>query len=317
MAKRGESGLSLVVGIDKPEGMTSHDVVNRVRRVFGERRVGHTGTLDPLATGALVVCVGPATRLDSFFTNHDKRYAARIVFGTATDTDDCTGGVVQKADVPDSVRDEDEADRILKAFTGPQMQVPPLYSAIKRDGVKAYEAARKGQAVDVEPRSINVYDAHLIALGETDEGDPFWDVVLSVSKGTYIRALARDIGIYAGTAAHIGALRRFSSGLLDIRSCVNLEELADLKLDAALDPVPLLGFPVLQLNARQLGDVRNGKKLFVNRETIVGDGVPNRMVSLVTDQELVAIYTANAEYSVLTPSCVFSQGVIRGTYRKH
>ena len=142
--KRGQSGLSLIIGIDKPQGMSSHDAVNRIRRMFGERRVGHMGTLDPLATGVLAVCVGPASRLDAYLTNHDKTYEARIAFGAQTDTDDAAGEVIRQAAVASELSDATFAQEYLASIVGPRMQMPPAYSAIKKDGVKAYEAARRG-----------------------------------------------------------------------------------------------------------------------------------------------------------------------------
>ena len=147
--RRGQSEACLVVGVDKPEGMTSHDVVNACRRIFGERRVGHTGTLDPLATGALVVCVGPATRLDAYMVGHDKTYDVRISFGVATDTDDRTGEVLRTAEIPADVCDPDFAASVLLGFLGKQKQMPPAYSAIKKGGVKACDAARSLDGVSV------------------------------------------------------------------------------------------------------------------------------------------------------------------------
>lgn len=202
--KRGDSGMCLVVGVDKPEGKSSHDVVNACRRIFGERRVGHTGTLDPLATGALVVCVGPATRLDAYMVGHDKTYDVRISFGAATDTDDKLGEVIRTLDVPAQVCDPEFAQVILSGFVGKQKQMPPAYSAIKKGGVKACDAARKGNVIALEPRDIEVYSAELLDLERDPRADSiWWDVRFSVSKGTYIRALARDVGAACETCAHV------------------------------------------------------------------------------------------------------------------
>ena len=165
--KRGQSGISCLVGVDKPRGMSSHDVVNACRRIFGERRVGHTGTLDPLATGALCICVGPATRLDAYMTNHDKTYDVRIAFGVATDTDDAEGEPIRTAPVPERVCDRAFAQEHVAGLVGKHKQLPPAYSAIKRGGVKAYEAARAGNVVQLEPRDIEIYEATLLGL-ETD-----------------------------------------------------------------------------------------------------------------------------------------------------
>ena len=171
--------------------MTSHDVVNRVRRITGERRVGHAGTLDPMATGVLVVLVGPATRLAPYLTSAEKTYEARIAFGAETDTDDAEGRVTLTAAVPDEVCDPFAAAAMVASLVGVHEQIPPAYSAIKRGGVVAYEAARKGEALELEPRTVEVASAELLGV-QVDP--PAWDVAFAVSKGTYIRALARDLG---------------------------------------------------------------------------------------------------------------------------
>ncbi len=207
--KRGTTDLCFVVGIDKPHGKSSHDVVNEVRRIFGERRVGHTGTLDPLATGALAVCVGPATRLDQYLTSHNKTYQVRVSFGVATDTDDAEGTVIRTADVPRKVCDRGFAETFVGNLVGDHKQLPPAYSAIKRNGVKSYEAARAGNIIQIEPRDITIHSARLINL-EVDFDAPvlYWDIEFCVSKGTYIRSIARDIGVMLDSAAHVAELRR-------------------------------------------------------------------------------------------------------------
>ena len=193
--KRGDTDLCLVLAVDKPSGMTSHDVVSRARRIFGEKRVGHTGTLDPLASGVLPLCVGPATRLDQFLTGHDKSYVVSVVFGAATDTDDCDGEVIRTGVVPDEVFDPFFASVFVGGLVGKSKQLPPVYSAIKVGGTKACDAARKGRVIDLAPRDIEVYSAELLGIGGADGAEPArWDIAFKVSKGTYIRALARDIG---------------------------------------------------------------------------------------------------------------------------
>lgn len=332
--KRGESGICCVVGVDKPTGVSSHDVVNSVRRVFGERRVGHTGTLDPLATGALAVCVGPATRLNQYLTCDDKTYQVRIAFGVATDTDDSCGEPVRVCDVPMRVCDPDFAVDYVSGLVGKRKQMPPAYSAIKKNGVKSYEAARKGLVIELEPRDIEIYRAELLAM-QTDISAHhiFWDLEVSVSKGTYIRSLARDIGASLGTAAHVDQLRRIASGRLHVDDCRSLERLSDVGLDAAIDPVYLLGFPMVFLDEHQVGDVRNGKSLKVSmlrcfeapRRVDDADCGPRRgavpicrgfeqgeRLSLVSRNELIAIFEYDAPGDIIRPCCVFSQGVTRG-----
>lgn len=322
------------MGVDKPKGMSSHDVVNRCRRIFGERRVGHTGTLDPLATGALAICVGPAARLDAYMTNHDKTYEVRIAFGVATDTDDAAGEPIRTCDVPPEVCDRDFAERYLQSLVGCHKQLPPAYSAIKKGGVKAYEAARKGNVIQLEPRDVEIYSAELLDLEtNADAMSIYWDVRVAVSKGTYIRSIARDAGVALHTAAHVEELRRISAGALNVEDCLTLEELERRGTDAAIDPVFLLGSRMAFLNEDQAADVRNGKALRVADLRIFeaplryddADCGPRRgarescgplhegeVVALVFEGEVRALCTADAKADMVRPCCVFSQGVIRG-----
>lgn len=241
--KRGDSGLSLLVGVNKPVGMSSHDVVNRCRKVFGERRCGHTGTLDPLASGVLPICVGPATRLDQYMTAHDKSYRVDIAFGFETATDDAAGEQTIAGEVPAVLRDEAFARTCVAGLVGSHLQVPPLYSAIKVDGKRAYQSARKGSDVVLKPREVTVYDASLVDLFDDPDRATFvWRVDVSVSKGTYIRSLARDLGRDLKCPAHVSALERRSAGRLSLAECVSLETLSQLGTSAAIDPVRVLGY---------------------------------------------------------------------------
>lgn len=222
-SRRGTSGLSGILLVDKPAGMTSHDVVDRVRRLSGERRVGHAGTLDPSATGLLVVLIGPATRLAPYLTSADKHYLADICFGSATDTDDSDGAVIRSAPVPDRFGDATYAEGLLDGLLGESLQRPPAYSAIKVEGKTAHRAARAGEDLELEPRPIVVHSAQLVAI---DEAESIWRVRFLVSKGTYIRSLARDLGERAGSAAHLSGLRREESGGLSVNDAHKLEAIA-------------------------------------------------------------------------------------------
>lgn len=331
MAKRGSSGLSLVVGVDKPTGMTSHDVVGRVRRIFGEKRVGHGGTLDPMASGALPVLIGSAARLSESLTGHDKEYLARISFGTATTTDDAEGEVLRQAPVPSRVLDEGYVRDVLDGFLGPSMQFPPAYSAIKVGGKKACDEARRGNVIALEPRPIEVRRAELAGLGE-DDGVPYWDVAFSVSKGTYIRALARDIGKAVGSQAHLGALRRVRAGRLRVEDCVSLEALEELGARAALDPVRLLGHRFLFADGALASKVANGARIraeliepyafttdapslcactsgIVRSQAPLSDG---EALSVIADNALQALYSFDAVAGMLEASRVFQGGIDRG-----
>lgn len=319
-AKRGSTGLCGVLALDKPYGMTSHDVVDRVRKITGERRVGHAGTLDPAATGLMLVGVGAATRLSEYLTGHDKTYDARIMFGIATDTDDAQGRVLSS--VPDNeltgVFSMEAAQEALLAFTGEIEQLPPAYSAIKKNGVVAYKAAREGTSLELDTRRVNVYEAELVQIGMTEcelvdaSGNkivrelPYWDVRFAVSKGTYIRALARDIGAYLGCGAFLGSLRRTSIAGTSLEDACSIEELED-RANAGerlpwCDPATLLGFPVVELEEQQVKRVENGRELVDVPSGLEG------MISCVSGNKLLAIYCWNS--GVCKPETVIPGGVV-------
>ena len=237
MARRTPSQLNMLLAVDKPVGCTSHDVVSQCRRALHERRVGHAGTLDPMASGVMVVGVGQATRLLGMLALDTKSYVADISFGVETNTDDAEGEAVRTVPIAADLRDPAYARERLCAMLGPQMQVPPAFSAISVNGVRAYKSAREGNAVSLPPRPVEVYSANLIAV--SGEGEAcVWTVAFSVSKGTYIRALARDLGRACDNAAHISALRRTASGVVSIGACHAVEELLPSPLPA-LPWIPL------------------------------------------------------------------------------
>ena len=233
-----------ILNINKPCGWTSHDVVARVRRVAGERRVGHAGTLDPLAEGVLPVLVGRATRLADYIQAQPKTYVATIALGTATTTDDAEGSVVASAPVPAF----DAA--VLEPFRGEIQQMPPAHSALKVDGQRAYAVARRGGAVKLEPRRVMIYDLRILAE------EP---LILEVacSKGTYIRSLARDIAQALGTVGHLAHLVRTRVGPFLLSTAVTIDALdfarALLPPDAAVPEAP-----VLTVAEPDLARVRNG-----------------------------------------------------------
>ena len=305
-ARRGETIHSGVLLVDKPSGMTSHDVVNRIRRATGERRVGHAGTLDPMATGLLVVLVGPATRLAPFLTAADKTYEARIVFGFETDTDDAEGRVTVTAPVPDEVADPFFSATTVAGLVGVHEQVPPAYSAIKRGGRVAYEAARAGEMLEIEPRSITVLAAKLLGVECAHEYS--WDVEMTVSKGTYIRALARDLGRALGTAAHLGALRRTRSGAVDVADAHTLEEIETAEHPSALfsDPLSSLGLPVVEISSESASRVRDGRPLDAEESGAAGL-VQGANVGVAHGGALLGVYARSGKQ--LKPQAVFFGGV--------
>ncbi len=285
MGRRGATGLSGVLLVDKPAGMTSHDVVARVRRITGEGRVGHAGTLDPMATGLLVVLVGPMTRLEPFLSAAEKSYEATIAFGTATDTDDAEGATVATGDVRPEVLDPAYASLVLAGFLGPAEQRPPAYSAIKVGGEVAHRAARAGAPIELAMRPIEVFEATLTGI---DADAARWDVAFRVSKGTYIRALARDIGEAVGVPAHLSALRRTGSGSLRIADAHALDAIADITA-AFTDPVAALGLRALEVDPARIA---NGGPL----DRQAGDAIETgENVALTADGELLAICSATED----------------------
>lgn len=334
MGKRSTTNLSFVVGIDKPAGMTSHDVVDACRRIYGERRIGHTGTLDPAATGALAICVGPAARLDRYLTGHDKAYAFTIVFGSGTDTDDAQGAVVHKAAVPSEVLDFDHARRYVASLVGSHKQMPPVYSAIKVNGKRSYAAARSGHVIELEPRDIEIYETRLDKV-ETVDGQPVWHVRARVSAGTYVRSIARDAGHAHGTFAHVGELRRLASGNLNVGACVSLSSLESDPMGGILDPVKLLGLRFAFARGPVKDDVEHGRRidpaavaLFAYDMAAVrglatcectsgvhpADGplYNGEVVAMVVDNTLKALYEYDDKLGKLKSSCGFAVGVKRG-----
>lgn len=212
------SGLLLV---DKPTGLTSHDVVARVRRLVSEKRVGHAGTLDPMATGLLVIAVGSATRLLRFAQGETKRYVGVVTFGASTDSLDADGVVLERRDVPDLARDT--LNDVARGFCGAQIQVPPMVSALKVNGRRLHELAREGVVVERAPRPITVSDFVLAPTPRRDQ----WSFDVTCSPGTYVRVLLSDLAVRVGTLGHLSALRRVSSGSHHVDEALTLEQLGD------------------------------------------------------------------------------------------
>lgn len=320
------------MGVDKPAGMTSHDVVNACRRIFGERRVGHTGTLDPLATGALAVCVGPACRLDRFLVGHDKAYCVRVAFGWETTTDDAQGEPTVRKPVRPQVLDEAFARARARALVGAHEQVPPAYSAIKVNGAPVYRAARAGADVELAPRRVEVLSCRLVGLGG-DATAAWWDLEVTVSKGTYVRSLARDLGREIDVPAHVAALRRTRAGALPVEECVSLEALAELKEDAAADPVALLGYrfafaddqasavlagapvPAGDLDLLELASIEAKDRIPLCMPAFHASPRAPRsgeLFALVLENRLRAIYAFDERRGAFVSACGLSIGVRRG-----
>jgi len=254
--------------VDKPEGITSHDVVARVRRAAQTRRVGHAGTLDPFATGVLVCCIGPATRLVQFLVGLDKEYEATVRLGYATDTQDCTGTEITPRR-SSSELSVDDLRRALTEFAGPQLQTPPMFSAKKVGGERLYQAAREGRQVDREAVNINVYSIELFAgeepvLINNDDGTRDFRVRLRCSSGTYVRTIAHDIGEKLGVGAHLAKLRRTEVGHFTLANALTLDEAESMGIDelttALISPSDMLShLPLVVLDDDDNRRVINGR----------------------------------------------------------
>ena len=272
---RNPDGLLLV---DKPAGMTSHDVVDRARRVLGVRRVGHAGPLDPFATGLLILLVNRATRLLPFLDGDPKLYRATIRFGTRTTTDDCQGEVVSEAAPPE----QQIVERAIRGLTGHLVQRPPAYSAKKVGGRRAYAAARRGTPLELEPVGVTVYGWRVLARREAD-----LDVEIECSAGTYVRALARDLGEATGSAAHLAALRRVRSGRFDVSQAQTLEtiEREGVRLLPTVDAVG-------QLPHQELDDL-DAKRITHGRD--VAARVDGDVIALRHHEALLAVAVRDGE----------------------
>jgi tRNA pseudouridine55 synthase len=273
-----------VLVCDKPAGMTSHDVVAKVRRLAHQRRVGHGGTLDPPATGVLVVALGRATRLLPFLPMEPKRYLAGIAFGAETDTLDAAGTVTGTAPV-DGVG-KDSVSRALERFVGPQQQVPPMVSAIKLDGERLYTKARRGETVERAPRPITI---HALELRDFQPGPPpLATVSVTCSGGTYVRVLAADLGRALGSLAHLASLRRTAVGAFgerEARALADLEALPSLE-SAVIDPAAALrSVSVRALSQDEAAALATGQSLGPTGvgEPVAAVGPDGRLVGVIQD----------------------------------
>jgi tRNA pseudouridine55 synthase len=256
-----KNAISGVLVVDKPVGMTSHDVVQAIRNGTGIRRAGHTGTLDPRASGVLVILVGPAVRLSEYVSASDKRYQAVIRLGASTDTYDADGRFTQQSNAPINVT-EQQFEETLKQFIGEIEQTPPPYSAVKVQGRRAYDMARQGEEVDLAPRKINVH--HLEVL---EWAPPEVVVDVHCSSGTYVRSLANDMGNALGCGAYLIGLRRTKSGRFSLRDATPLRKLQEAfqagKWYQYLIPAAeaLGDWPAIELDPDQVEAIKHGHRI--------------------------------------------------------
>jgi len=290
--------ISGVIVIDKPIGMTSHDVVQVVRKGTNIRRAGHTGTLDPRASGVLVILVGPAVRLSEYVSASDKRYQAVIQLGTTTDTYDADGRVLSTTSVDIS---EKQFDDVLQSFVGEIEQVPPPYSSIKVKGRHAYDMARNGEEVDLDPRKINVYNLELL-----EWAPPEAVIDVFCSSGTYVRSLAHDLGEKLGCGAHLIGLRRTRSGRFTLRDAVPLRKLKESFEDNTWEKylIPaaeaLSDWPAIELSSEELDIVRHGRRIPAE------PGVGNMARAISEDGELIGLLELDQETMEWQPKKVFA-----------
>lgn len=253
------NAISGVIVVDKPVGLTSHEVVQIIRRGTGIRRAGHTGTLDPRASGVLVILVGPAVRLSEYVSASDKRYQAIVRLGTTTDTYDAEGTVTASAEVNVT---EEKFNEVLQTFVGEIEQVPPPYSAVKVQGQKAYELAREGEEVELAPRMIHVYSLELL-----EWAPPEAVIDVYCSSGTYVRSLANDLGTKLGCGATLTGLRRTKSGRFTLRDAVPMRKLRDSFVDGTwyqyLIPAAeaLSDWKAVELTHEQVEAIRHGHRI--------------------------------------------------------
>jgi tRNA pseudouridine55 synthase len=288
-----------VLVLDKPTGMTSNGALQAVRRLFGARKAGHTGSLDPLASGVLPICFGEATKLSGWLLESRKTYEVSARLGERTDTADSTGIVIEVRNVPDL--DEEGVRGVLAGFRGPIDQVPPMYSALKKDGRRLYEMAWKGQIVERPPRRITIHAIELLSISRPDIS-----FRVCCSKGTYVRTLVEDVAAALGTVGHVTALRRTASGPFDIENAVTPEQLqveslsSAARLDDRLLPadtaVPDL--PAVVLEWEQVGKIRCGQRI-----AHVGNDVRGPVKLYGPDGEMVGIGEAEADW--LAPRRMF------------
>lgn len=246
-----------IINIYKPKGMTSHDVVYRVRKIMGIKKVGHTGTLDPDADGVLPICIGKGTKLSDMLTFSDKSYRAVFRLGISTDTQDMTGNIVSEKDV---LVNEIEIKEAINSFIGEYDQLPPMYSAVKVGGKKLYELARKGIETERKTRKVNIYNIKIICVEDNDI-----TIDVDCSKGTYIRTLCSDIGDKLGCGASVVSLTRTKSGIFEIKNSITLETLENEGANKFLIPCEdMFDYEKITVSGGRLKRVLNGNSIHID-----------------------------------------------------
>lgn len=292
-----------ILNINKATGMTSHDVVARIRKLLHQRRVGHAGTLDPAASGVLPICIGQGTRVAEYLSESGKAYQAEITFGVVTDTYDAEGSIIRTADA--SHLTLAQIEEALSHFLGPQQQLPPRYSAIKIQGQPAYKRMRSGEEITLEARSIEIYRLQVLAW-ET----PRLTLAVECSKGTYIRSLAYDLGEHFGCGAYLSALIRTRSGPFALACSISLEQLAEASEEEIISKYllpadsALQNYPALELDAATIARVLHGNAFRDPRAHLQPEATLARIYD--TEGHFLAIATWDSQQQQWQPKKVFS-----------
>ena len=256
-----------IIIINKPKGCTSHDIVYKIKKMLNEK-VGHTGTLDPMAEGVLPILVGKGTLASKYLINHDKKYIVELQLGTKTDTADSEGKIIEQQPVNKEMLTAENIKKILQNFIGKQEQIPPIYSAIKINGKKLYEYARKGQKVELKPRQIEIYDIKLIDYSVEEEQIKF---EVFCGKGTYIRSLCEDIATKFETAGYMKSLKRIQVGDFKIEDSITIEELND----------------IMQKNITLNNEIQNNK---VEEKIITLEKIFEKLQSIKLDNRKLSLF---------------------------
>lgn len=256
MSKTENASLFGFLNIYKPKGLTSHDVVARLRKITKVRQIGHTGTLDPFATGVLPICIGKATRLIEYLDD-DKEYLATVQFGKNTATYDLEGEITATFDKKVT---EEDVKNTLKDFEGEISQIPPIYSAIKVNGKKLYDYARQGQDIEIKPRKVTISK---IELKEFDKTSQSAKITVACSKGTYIRSIAYDLGAKLGCGGYLTALERTQAGKFQVNTAIKLEDLTEVSqiVENLINPLDMLNIPIHNLSENERERVSHGMSI--------------------------------------------------------
>lgn len=287
--------------LNKPKGLTSFSAVSAIKRLAHEKRVGHTGTLDPMATGVLPIFLGRATSLSGLLLDGDKRYTAGIKLGITTDTDDITGEILSQKAVNVT---KEQIFKAISHFIGKIEQVPPMYSALKKDGVRLYQLAREGKTADITPRNIEIYSIEL--LSELDSDNSFV-IDVHASKGTYIRSLARDIGEYLGCGATLISLNRTYAAGFDIKDCVSLDDLTEDNITDYIqsEEKAVNDFREINITEKQAVRFCNGGQLGFERLKI-SDFKNEELLRVKYQNKLLGIGIADCEKAHVAIKCILN-----------